>query len=51
MAASEPAPSTMEVDPFDAGQITERLPAWELWEDGIEPDEELPLSERHDRAA
>jgi hypothetical protein len=39
------------VDPFDVGQITEKLPTWELYEDGIEPaDDELPLVE-HDRAA
>jgi hypothetical protein len=44
----EPAQSS--VDPFDVGQITERLPAWELFEDGIEPDEEEPAAE-HDRAA
>jgi hypothetical protein len=28
----------------DAEQITERIPRWELWDDGIEPDEELPLA-------
>ncbi len=51
MAASE---SKKPFDPWEAGQITERLPAWELWEDGIEPDEEeLPQrrAEPHDRAA
>lgn len=26
-------------DPWDVGMVTERLPAQELWEDGIEPDE------------
>jgi hypothetical protein len=30
-------------NPFEVGQITERLPAWELWEDGIEPEDDLPL--------
>ncbi len=36
-------------DPWDVGMVTERLPAQELWEDGIEPDE--PIVERRDRAA
>ena len=42
-------PEKNSIDPFEVGQITERLPAWELFEDGIEPDEE-PV-EQHDRAA
>lgn len=37
-------------DPWEVGQITERLPAWEMWEDGIEPDEDDQPVE-HDRAA
>lgn len=40
------------IDPFDVGQITERLPAWEMLEDnvdGIEPADEAP--KEHDRAA
>jgi hypothetical protein len=28
-------------DPFEMGQVTEQIPAWELWEDGIEPAEDL----------
>jgi hypothetical protein len=28
------------IDPFDVGQITEKLPAWELWDEGVEPDSE-----------
>jgi hypothetical protein len=34
--------NSSSIDPFDVGQITERLPAWELWEeeDGIEPADE-----------
>jgi len=28
----------------DPEQVTERIPRWEMWEDGIEPDEELPLA-------
>ncbi len=36
-------------DPWDVGMVTERLPAQELWDDGIEPDE--PAVERRDRAA
>lgn len=36
-------------DPFDSGWVTERLPAIELWEDGIEPVEEEPLE--RDQAA
>jgi hypothetical protein len=41
-----------DVNPFEIGQITERLPAWELWEDGdgIEPADELPKRDR-ERAA
>ena len=35
-------------DPWDVGMVTERLPAQELYEDGIEPDEPI---ERRDRAA
>jgi hypothetical protein len=37
-----------EVDPFEDGMITERLPQLdgeELYEDGIEPELELPLGE------
>jgi hypothetical protein len=50
MATQEPTQSS--VDPFDVGQITERLPAWELFEDGVEPvEDDPPTAERHDRAA
>jgi len=28
--------------PFEIGQVTEQIPAWELWEDGIEPAEDMP---------
>src|SRR5262249_51030355 len=42
--AAETTPAAA-IDPFEIGQITERLPAWELWEDGIEPDEEPPAEE------
>lgn len=28
----------------DPDQVTERIPRWEMWEDGIEPDEDLPLA-------
>ena len=31
-----------ELDPFEVGQVTEQIPAWELWEDGIEPADDLP---------
>ncbi len=35
---------------FGVDQVTEQIPAWELWEDGIEPpEEEQPRAE--DRAA
>ena len=39
-----------EKDPFEVGMITEKLPRLELeeglpWEDGIEPELELPLGE------
>lgn len=34
-------------DPWNLGTVTERLPAVELYEDGIEPDEPT----EHDRAA
>jgi hypothetical protein len=37
-------------DPWAQGQITERLPAWEMWEDGIEPEED-ELAEDRERAA
>jgi hypothetical protein len=39
------------LDPFEVGQITERLPAWELWEDGVEPAEENPQRADGERAA
>ncbi len=35
MEATEPA-----VNPFDAAEVTEELPAWELWDEGVEPDSE-----------
>ncbi len=37
-------------DPWEIGQITERLPAWEMWEDGVEPEEDK-LAEDQERAA
>jgi hypothetical protein len=43
-------PKQAPIDPFDVGQITERLPAWEMWEDGVEPEDEAPPKE-HERAA
>jgi len=50
MSHYEPAQSS--VDPFEVGQITERLPAWELFEDGIEPaDEPTAAEQQQDRAA
>jgi hypothetical protein len=40
------------LDPWDVGQITERLPAWEVWEDGVEPEDDVPASsEQRERAA
>ena len=39
------------LDPFEAGQITERLPAWEVWEDGVEPADELDRHADRERAA
>ena len=30
-----------EPDPWEVGMVTERLPAQELYEDGIEPDEPI----------
>ena len=36
-------------DPWDVGMVTERLPALELYEDGIEPDE--PIAIERERAA
>jgi hypothetical protein len=38
-----------EPDPWDVGMVTERLPALELYDDGIEPDNEPDVS--RDRAA
>jgi hypothetical protein len=38
-------------DPWDVGMVTERLPAQELYDDGIEPDIEPAVVERRDRAA
>ena len=28
------------VDPWDVGQVTEKLPAVELYEDGVEPEDD-----------
>jgi hypothetical protein len=45
--AKEPVLERLGEDPFEVGQITERLPAWEVWEDGIEPAEDpAPTIER-----
>jgi hypothetical protein len=41
-------------DPWDVGMVTERLPAQELYDDGIEPDIEPAVPTtivRRDRAA
>jgi hypothetical protein len=38
-----------EPDPWDVGMVTERLPAIELYDDGIEPDSEPDV--RRERAA
>jgi hypothetical protein len=35
---------------FDVGPITEKLPKWELWEDGVEPLEEDVGAVEHERA-
>lgn len=40
-----------EIDPFEQGQITEQIPAWELWEDGIEPADEAPVLYDREKAA
>ena len=41
--SKEPVLERLEENPFEVGQITEQIPAWELWEDGIEPaDAEQP---------
>jgi len=41
-----------EQDPWDLGMVTERLPAQELYDDGIEPDEPAsPSTTMRDRAA
>jgi hypothetical protein len=37
-------------DPWEVGMVTERLPAVELYDDGIEPDDSFPEIKR-DRAA
>ena len=37
-------------DPWDVGMVTERLPAQELEDDGIEPDEPI-VNHRRERAA
>jgi hypothetical protein len=34
---------------FDVGPITEKLPRWELWEDGVEPLEEDIGAVEHER--
>ncbi len=50
MSTDAKNPSIAEVDPFEVGQVTEQIPAWELWEDGIEPaDDDAPRAE--ERAA
>ena len=42
--------SKAPLDPWEIGQITERLPAWEMWEDGVEPAED-EVMENSERAA
>ena len=39
-------PEVLEQDPWDTNQVTERLPAWEQWEDGIEPADDETLEDR-----
>jgi hypothetical protein len=39
--------SVLNEDPWDVGMVTERLPAQELYDDGIEPEEPI----ERDRAA
>lgn len=34
---------------WDVNQTTERLPAWEVWEDGVEPEDEAPSPEKRKR--
>jgi hypothetical protein len=50
MGTEEKKPETLEQDPWETNQVTERLPAWEQWEDGIEPADD-GLEDREDRAA
>jgi hypothetical protein len=38
-----------EIDPFEQGQTTERIPAWELGEDGIDPENSEIASRAYDR--
>ena len=38
-------------DPWETDQITERLPAWEIWEDGVEPEDEAQPPKQSERAA
>lgn len=40
-----------EPDPWDVGMVTERLPALELFEDGIEDDDSIAAPSARDRAA
>jgi hypothetical protein len=42
---------TASDNPFERDSITERLPAWELWEDGVKPGEEPNPDPNLDRAA
>jgi hypothetical protein len=40
-----------EPDPWEVGMVTERLPAQELYDDGIEPEDSLNPDVTRDRAA
>ena len=50
---SNEAKSQAQVDPWDVGQVTERLEAWELLEDGdgIEPADDLRPASNREKAA
>jgi hypothetical protein len=44
-------PNVDELSPFEVGQVTEQIPAWELWEDGIEPADDIERPRAEEKAA
>jgi hypothetical protein len=51
MSSAVKSPEVDEVSPFEVGQVTEQIPAWELWEEGVEPAEDLERPRAGEKAA